>query len=227
VLVVVKGRTKEEVHRARERRPRPAMVRAVSMDMAGNFRAAGEEALPGAVGVAGKFPVVRRGTAALRQARQRRATRTAAEDRRRTAGKRARRARERGSDERRAPRAALLGRHPPLRRASLLKEDFRRRSRRATGPGARRSRRALSDVAGLPEFRALPGMFDRWQEEILSDFAPPVTPCFVEGQNPLATAPERRAFGYRNVGNLGLHLRLAGEVVPQRCGEPPVNPPAK
>jgi len=40
VLEVVTGRTKEEVQKALERLPRPEMIRVVSMDMAGSFRAA-------------------------------------------------------------------------------------------------------------------------------------------------------------------------------------------
>jgi len=67
-------------------------------------------------------------------------------------------------------------------------------------------RRMAADLPDLPEFVALGGMFDRWQEEILNYFTYRVTQGFVEGKNNLAKVLERRAFGYRNVDNLAEQL---------------------
>jgi transposase len=71
-------------------------------------------------------------------------------------------------------------------------------------------RRTLFAVANLPEFRALRGMFELGQEEILTYVTARVTPGDVAGKNNSAKALERRAFGYRTVDTLRLHLRLAG-----------------
>jgi transposase len=214
VLAVVQGRTQEVVPRALERLPHPEAIRVVSMDMAGHFRAAVQEVLPEAAIVADKFHVVKRVTEAVRQVWQRLQRGDGAGEALRTDGKLVLRAREHLGDAQRAALAALLWRYPALRRAYLLKEDFRRWYRQATAKDARLElaawRRTIAVLDDLPEMQALAGMFALWQEEILNYFAHRVTQGYVEGKNTLAKALERRAFGYRNVDNLGLHLRLAG-----------------
>lgn len=219
VLAVIQGRTKEQVQKALERLPAPEAIQVVSMDMAGNFRAAVEEVLPQATIVADKFHVVKRVGEALHQVWQRLVRGKDPEDRLRTDGKLVLRAREQLGEEQRRALDALLWRYPALRHAYLLKEDFRRWYRRACARDARLElrawRRTLFEVADLPEFRALSGMFELWQEEILNYFTYRVTQGYVEGTNNLIKALQRRAFGYRNVTNLGLHLRLARSGVPQ------------
>jgi len=214
VLEVVAGRTKEETQKVLERLPRPEMIRVVSMDMAGSFRAAVQEALPNAIIVADKFHVVKRVVEALRQVWQRLVRGKGSEDRLRSDGKLALRARERLSADHRTRLDALLWRYPSLRRAYLLKEDLRRWYRQAAAKDARLElrawRRTTFELDDLKEFRDLAGMFALWQEEILNYFTHRVTQGYVEGKNTLAKALQRRAFGYRNLTNLALHLRLAG-----------------
>lgn len=213
VVDAIKGRTKAQVQEALERLTHPEEIAVVSMDMAGNFRAAVQEALPHAAIVADKFHVVKRVTEALREVWQRLLRGKDPEDRLRTDGKLVLRARERLSAEQEGRLRPLLGRYPLLRRAFLLKEDFRRWYRQASAKDARLELRAwqrtLVEVEDLPEFRALAGMFALWQEEILNYFTHRVTQGYVEGKNNLAKALERRAFGYRNVDNLRAHLCLA------------------
>lgn len=214
VLAVIAGRTQAAVQQALERLAHRAAIRVVSMDMAGPFRAAVQEVLPDAAIVADKFHVVKRVTEAVRQVWRRLRRGTGPEDGLRTDGKLVLRAREHLSDPQRTALDALLWRYPALRRAYLLKEDFRRWYRQATPKDARLElaawRREIAQLDHLPEMRALAGMFALWQEEILNYFTYRVTQGYVEGKNTFAKALERRAFGYRNVDNLGLHLRLAG-----------------
>jgi transposase len=214
VLDVVRGRTKDQVQRALERLPRPEAVSVVSMDMAGHYRAAVQEVLPQATIVVDKFHVVKRVTEAVRDVWQRVIRGTAPDDPLRSDGRLVLWGRERLTGDQWTTLNALLWRSPPLRQAYLLKEDFRRWYRCSSLPHARLElrawRRTLFDIRDLPELRALSGMFDLWQEEILNYFTYRVTQGFVEGTNNRAKVFERRAYGYRNVENLRLHLLLAG-----------------
>jgi transposase len=214
VLDVIRGRKEEEVQRAPGRLARPEAIEVVSVDMAGTFRAAVREALPQALIVADESHGIKRVTEALRQVWQRLVRGKGPEDRLRSEGKLVLRARERLGAAQQARLDLLLRRYPPLRHADLLKEDFRRWYRQASPKDARLEprawRRTLFEVENLPEFRALSGMFEPRQEEILNYFTARVAQGYVEGKNDCAKALERRAFGYRNVDNLRLHLRLAG-----------------
>jgi transposase len=214
VIDVIKGRTQDKVQEALERLAHPDAITVVSMDMAGNFRAAVQAVLPQATIVADKFHVVKRVTEALRQVWQRLGHGKGRDDPLRTDGRLVLRAREHLSAEQRAQLEPLLWRYPSLRRAYLLKEDFRRWYRTATTATARLElrawRRTVGELPDLPEFRALAGMFASWQEEILNYFTYRVTQGFVEGTNNRAKVLERRAYGYRNVQNLRLQLLLDG-----------------
>jgi transposase len=214
VIDVFGGRTKETVQSALERLPNPDAVAVVSMDMAGNYRAAVQEVLPQAVIVVDKFHVVKRVTEAVREVWQRVMRGTDPDDPLRSDGRLVLWGKERLTGDKWTKLNALLWRFPPLRQAYLLKEDFRRWYRCSSVPHARLElrawRRTLVEVRDLPELRALSGMFDRWQEEILNYFTYRVTQGFVEGSNNRAKVFERRAYGYRNVENLRLHLLLAG-----------------
>jgi transposase len=213
VLDVIKGRTQEKVQEALERLSPPERVRVVSMDLAGNFRAAVQEVLPDALIVADKFHVVKRVNKAVWQVWRRLLRGTPKDDPLRTDGALALRAYEQLAAPQRASLDVLLRAYPLLQRAHRLKEDFRHWYRRCSAKDARLElsawRRMVTDLPDLPEFAALAGMFEGWQEEILNYFTHPVTQGFVEGKNNLAKALERRAFGYRNVDNLRDQLLLA------------------
>lgn len=213
VLTVITGRTQEKVQKALEKLAHPEAIAVVSMDMAGNFRAAVQEVLPQAAIVADKFHVVKRIGKAVWQLWRRLLRGKPKDDLLRKDGALALRAYERLSAADRRKLAPLLRAYPLLRRAHRLKEDFRHWYRRCSPKDARLElgawRRMIADLPELPEFQALAGMFDRWQEEILNYFTYRVTQGFVEGKNNLAKVFERRAFGYRNVDNLRRHLQLA------------------
>jgi transposase len=211
VLDVIAGRTQEKVQRALERLPSPEAVKVVSMDMAGHYRAAVQAVLPGATIVVDKFHVVKRVTEAVREVWQR--LKAGAHDADLTrVGRFVLHAGEHLSSAQATQLNVLLWRYPALQRAYRLKEDFRRWYRDSCSPHARLElqawRRTLSEASDLPELGALAGMFDRWQEEILNYFTYRVTQGFVEGTNNRAKVFERRAYGYRNVENLRLHLLL-------------------
>lgn len=213
VLDVFKGRTQKKVQEALERLAQRDQIRVVSMDLAGNFRAAVEEVLPDAVIVADKFHVVKRITKAVRQVWRRLLRGKPKDDPLRKDGNLALRAYEHLGPAQRTTLDSLLRTYPVLHRAHRLKEDFRHWYRRCSVKDARLEltawRRMAADCPALPEFAALAGMFDRWQEEILNYFAHRVTQGFVEGKNNLAKVLERRAFGYRNVDHLRDQLLLA------------------
>ncbi len=210
---MIKGRTQAKVQDALEKLAHPAAIAVVSMDMAGSFRAAVQEVLPQAVIVADKFHVVKRVGKALWQLWRRLLRGKPKDDPLRKDGALALRAYEclNATDRRTLDR--LLHAYPLLHRAHRLKEDFRHWYRRCSAKDARVEltawRRMIADLPELPEFQALAGMFNLWQEEILNYFTYRVTQGFVEGKNNLAKVFERRAFGYRNVDNLSRHLRLA------------------
>lgn len=212
MVTVIKGRTQEKVSQALEALAHPEAIEVVSMDMSGPFRAAVQAVLPQATIVADKFHVVKRVGKAVWQLWRRLLRGKSKDDPLRKDGALALRAYERLNPADRRTLDPLLRAYPLLRRAHQLKEDFRHWYRRCSPKDARLEltawRRMVADLPELPEFQALTGMFNLWQEEILNYFIHPVTQGFVEGKNNLAKVYERRAFGYRNVDNLKLHLQL-------------------
>jgi hypothetical protein len=165
------------------------------MARAGPERAAGADVFPPAASGVDTFPVVKRVPEAGREVGPRLGPGTAPDD-----------------PLRREGRLVLGGKE--RRRAELLKEDCRRRSRDRSVAHARLDlrawRRSLGALRDRPELRALTGMFERWQEEILNDFTDRVTQGVVEGATNRAKVVERRADGYRTIENVRLHLLLAG-----------------
>jgi transposase len=211
---VIEGRSSAVLQAALERLPTPEAIGVVSIDMAGGFRAAVQTGLPGAAIVVDKFHVVARVTKAVKEVWKRLVQGKGRDDPLRDGGRLALRGREhlRPADE--AQLQTVLWQYPMLRRAWLLKEDFRRWYRTASAAGARLEleawRRMIRDLPALPEMQALEGMFDRWQEEILNYFTFRVTQGYVEGNNNRAKAVQRRAYGYRNFQNQRRALLLAG-----------------
>jgi transposase len=213
VVDVVEGRTAAVAQAALERLPAPEVVQVVSMDMARAYRAAVQVVLPDAVIVVDKYHVIARIHKALAQVWGRLLRGRARDDPVRTDGRLVFTARETLTEEQRARLGAVLWQHPDLRRAWLLKEDFRRWYRDATAPDARLELRAWLRTAvhasNLPEFAALTGMFREWQEEILAYFTHRVTQALVEGHNTRAKCFQRQAYGYRRVESLRTRLMVA------------------
>lgn len=106
----------------------------------------------------------------------------------------------------------VLRRAPDLRRAWLLKEDFRRWYRTATAASARLELRAWEGFVadcGIPEVVAVLGMVRGWREEILAVFRTRVTQGPVEGRNCQIKLINRQAYGYRNITNFTARIVLA------------------
>jgi transposase len=211
---VVEGRTSAVLQGALEKLPSPERIQVVSMDMSGAFRAAVQAVLPDAAIVADKFHVLARITEAVRDVWRRLVHGTGRHDPLRRSGRGVLRGREHLSPEEEVTLRAVLRSYPALRRAWLLKEDFRRWYRTASAATARLElrawRRMIADLPDLPELQALAGMLTQWQEEILNYFTFRVTQGPVEGQNHRAKVIQRRAYGYRNFANYRRRLLLAG-----------------
>lgn len=213
VIDVVEGRTSAVVEAALMRLPAPDAVTAVSMDMSQAYRAAVQLVLPRALITADKFHVIKRVTAALAAVIRRLMKGRPRTDAVRTASRLVLRNREhlRATDtERLAP---VVRQYPALRRAWVLKEDFRRWYRTATATTARLELsawvRMVAEATMLPEFQALTGMLMGWREEILNYFQTRLTQGPVEGKNHRAKVIQRQAYGYRNFSNYRLRLLLA------------------
>jgi transposase len=214
LLDVVEGRTSAVVQTALEKLPTPETIQVVSMDMSGPFRAAVQAVLPDAAIVADKYHVVARITQAVHDVWRRLLRGKGRADPLRHTGRGVLRGREHLTPEEEATLRVVLRPYPTLRRAWLLKEDFRRWYRAASAASARLElgawRRMIADLSDLPEIRALAGMLKLWQEEILNYFTYRVTQGPVEGQNNRAKVIQRRAYGYRNFTNYRRRLLLAG-----------------
>jgi transposase len=213
LIDVVEGRTSAAVQPALKRLAAPEQVEVVSMDMAQAYRAAAQLVLPQAAITVDKFHVVARVQDALAAVCRRVSTGLSRSDPGRQAARLVLRNREHLDASAWDRLAPVLRQHPDLRRAWLLKEDFRRWYRTATAATARLELRAwlgmVADAARLPEFQALTGMFREWGEEILNYFTSRVTQGPVEGQNHRAKVIQRQAYGYRNFANYRLRLLLA------------------
>ena len=213
LLDVVEGRTSADIQPALERLPCPEQIQVVSMDMARAYRAAVQLVLPAAAITVDKFHVVKRVQEALAAVWHRLVRGKNRTDPLRQHGRLVLRNREDLSVADWARFTPVLRQYPDLRRAWLLKEDFRRWYRTATARTARLELRAwlamVTDRAGLPEFQALRAMFTEWREEILTYFASRVTQGVVEGNNNRAKVIQRQAYGYRNFHNYRLRLLLA------------------
>ncbi len=214
LVEVVEGRTSMVVQAALEKLPTPETIQVVSMDMSGPFRAAVQTVLPHAAIVADKYHVVARITKAVHDVWRRLLRGKRRDDPLRQTGRWVLRGREHLSPEEEATLRVVLRPYPTLRRAWLLKEDFRRWYRAASAGSARLElsawRRMIAELPDLPEIRALEGMLKLWQEEILNYFTFRVTQGPVEGQNNRAKVIQRRAYGYRNFTNYRRRLLLAG-----------------
>jgi transposase len=211
VLGVIEGRRREGVMRFLAGLEHPELVEAVTMDMSSVYRSAVSESLPGVEIVADKFHVIRRVIEQLNRLRIRlQAEQTAKEELARTRYLLLKN-REDLNAEQRTRLSAVLRSHPDLRRAYLLKEDFRRWYRPGTKSHKRLELTAwMRDVeeSGPAEFRELLPMLTNWREEILNYFEFGLTNAFAEGKNTRTKLIQRQAYGYRNTDNLNLRILL-------------------
>lgn len=211
---VVEGRTSTVLQAALEKLPSPETIKVVSMDMSGTFRSAVQAVLPDVAIVVDKDHVVARITKAVQDVWRRLLRGKGRDDPLRHTGRWVLRGRDHLSPDEEASLRLVLRPYPDLRRAWLLKEDFRRWYRAASAASARLElsawRRMIPQIPDLPEIRALEGMLKLWQEEILNFFTFRVTQGPVEGQNNRAKVIQRRAYGYRNFANYRRRLLLAG-----------------
>ncbi len=211
VLAVIEGRTKEGVQAYLESLAAPEAVEAVSMDMSGVYRSAVQECLPQAQIVADKFHVIKHVNEQLDRLR----IRLQAGESRKGALYKGRylllKNRQDLSAQQRRKLDELFRRYPELRRAYLLKEDFRRWYRPQGKIQARlelRAWMAYVEEGGPAEFRELASMLTDWREEILNYFEFGLTNAFVEGKNTRTKQIQRQAYGYRNLDNLNLRILL-------------------
>ena len=211
VLSVIEGRTKEGVQAYLESLAAPEAVEAVSMDMSGVYRSAVCECLPGAEIVADKFHVIKRVNEQLDRLRVRL---QAGEGRKGNLYKSRYLLLKNREDLNAVQRQKLdeLFRHyPELRRAYLLKEDFRRWYRPQSKIQARLELKAWAayvEEGGPAEFQELASMLTDWREEILNYFEFGLTNAFAEGKNTRTKQIQRQAYGYRNLDNLNLRILL-------------------
>lgn len=186
VLAVVEGRTKEGVRGYLDSLVEPEAVEAVAMDMSNTFRSAVQESLPKAEIVADKFHVIKRVNEQLGRVR----LRLQGQESRKGALYKGRYLLLRNGEELDADQkgrlAQLMKPHPELRRAWLLKEDFRRWYRPQSKTQARLELKAWMrevEEKGPAEFRELLGTLNNWREEILNYFEFGLTNAFAEGKN--------------------------------------------
>ena len=211
-LEVVDGRDKESAKSYLEKLSEPQKVKVVVMDMHGPYRAAVEECLPDAQIVADKMHVVGLVNRALSKVR-RRLQGPGRKEKPEVYEGRYLLLRDPGSlnEEEKNQLDKLLRDYPELRRAWLLKEDFRRWYRQADLQGARLELKAWQrevEVGGPAEYRGLLRTLEQWREQILNYFPYRVTNGYVEGSNNRTKAIQRQAYGYRNRGNLRLRILL-------------------
>lgn len=217
VLDVVEGRTAAVAQAALERLVAPDTVAVVSMDMAQAYRAAVQLVCPAAQITVDKFHVIKRVQEAVRAVWRRLVRGRRRDDPLHRDGRLVLCNRETLTAGEAARLGAVLRQHPDLRRAWLLKEDFRRWYRTASPTGARLELRAWERhvaASGIPELVALRGMFRAWREEILSYFTTRVTQGPVEARNLTAKCIQRRGYGYRNLDNFKVRMLLI------RCHSP-------
>ena len=211
VLGVIEGRTKEAVQGYLDKLAQPEAVEAVTMDMSSTFRSAVEESLPAAQIVADKFHVTRRVNEQLDKVR----LRLQGQESRKGALYKGRYLLLRNGEdldtEQKGKLAELMKPYPELRRAWLLKEDFRRWYRPQSKEQARLELKAWMrevEEEGPTEFKELLSMLNNWKEEILNYFEFGLTNAFAEGKNTRTKQIQRQAYGYRNLDNLNLRILL-------------------
>ncbi len=211
VLAVIQGRTKEGVRSYLDSLVEPEAVEAVSMDMSNTFRSAVEESLPKAEIVADKFHVIKRVNEQLDRVR----LRLQGQESRKGSLYRGRYLLLRNGEDMDAEQKGrlmeLMKPYPELRRAWLLKEDFRRWYQSQSQGQARLELNAWMrevEEKGPAEFRELLGTLNNWKEQILNYFEFGLTNAFAEGKNTRTKQIQRQAFGYRNLDNLNLRILL-------------------
>lgn len=211
VLGIVLGRRREDVLGFLERLADPEAVRVVTMDMSRAYRSAVELCLVNAEIVVDKFHVVKRVNEQLDRVRIRLQAEQGVKEMLYRSRYLLLRNREELDEGQKEKLELVLGVHPDLRKAWLLKEDFRRWYSLQTKGAARLELAAwVSHVqeVGPAEMRVLLPMLTNWREEILNYFDHKLTNGFVEGKNTRTKQIQRQAYGYRNLDNLNLRIML-------------------
>lgn len=202
VVGVVSGRGSREVGAYLARLPHPERVQAVVMDMHEPYRHAVRQALGDTPIVADKFHVVRQVNQALDEVRkrvQRQSWGAARRDLGRfkwllLKGMERLTLKEQG-------RLTRLLEHEDLRRAWVLKEEFRTWYRTATAEDAAAGLARWAEAVrreGPAEFLPLLLTFRRWGQEVLNYFQWRYTNGYTEGLNNRIKAIKRRGYGYRS-----------------------------
>jgi transposase len=217
VLASLPGRDGVALQEWLEKREDPWAVEAAVIDMSLTYREVIELCLPKAKVVADRFHVVRRVGLALDQVRLRLQRARGEEhdgelyelrhvlmtDRAKWSVEERRRVRQ------------LFRELPELRRAWLLREQFRRwyeAKDRATAEKLLAKWEGRVQASGIPEFVRLSAgansMLVEWREPILNYFDVRLTNGFAEGKNNRTKAIQRQAYGYTNPANLRLRILL-------------------
>ena len=211
VMEVVEGQGRQKVEEYLDKLPQPEKVKGVAMDMHEPFRQAVEMCLPQAKVVVDKFHLIRHINGALDKVRSRlqggsgRGKRHDLFKNRYTLLKGA----ERLADWERPRLKQLFYRYPELKRAWMLKEDFRAWYRETDKSRAEERLGLLEErIANdsLVEFKELLHTFTNWRKEILNYFDYRITNGFVEGKNNRIKTIKRTAYGYRNMDNFRLRI---------------------
>ena len=211
VMEVVEGQGRQKVEEYLDKLPQPEKVKGVAMDMHEPFRQAVEMCLPQAKVVVDKFHLIRHINGALDKVRSRlqggsgRGKRHDLFKNRYTLLKGV----ERLADWERPRLKQLFYRYPELKRAWMLKEDFRAWYRETDKSRAEERLGLLEErIANdsLVEFKELLHTFTNWRKEILNYFDYRITNGFVEGKNNRIKTIKRTAYGYRNMDNFRLRI---------------------
>ena len=108
----------------------------------------------------------------------------------------------------------LFSSYPDLKKAWMIKEDFRAWYKRT-------DRRVAEKMLGLlvkrieddsfPEFKELLQTLTNWKEEIMNYFHHRITNGFVEGKNNRIKTIKRMAYGYRNMDNFRMRILASNQ----------------
>jgi transposase len=211
IMGVVSGHRQEEVATFFSSMPNPDQAKVVVMDMHAPFRQAVDLCLPQAKIVVDKFHVLMHIHRALDQVR----TSLQPQQGKRGELLRARylllKAAERLTTAQQGQLRELLACYPLLRRAWVLKEEFRAWYHCPTRGQAETSLtlwEASVRREGPAPFRGLFPMLRNWRQEILNYFDHPYTNGFLEGKNNRIKVIKRMAYGYRNTANFRQRILL-------------------
>ena len=216
VMEVVEGQGHKKVEDYLSSLSNPERVKGVAMDMHEPFRQAVEMCLPNAKIVIDKFHLVRHINGALDKVRSRLQGGSSKYKRRDLFQSRyiLLKGSERLLDWEKERLRQLFSSYPDLKKAWMIKEDFRAWYKRT-------DRRVAEKMLGLlvkrieddsfPEFKELLQTLTNWKEEIMNYFHHRITNGFVEGKNNRIKTIKRMAYGYRNMDNFRMRILASNQ----------------